>query len=531
MTCAAAPLWQQAESEEYAALQRYRAWRLVPRPPGAKVVGSRWVYVVGRDEKRNITKIKARGVATGYSQRYGVDYEETFASVSHQTTQRVMAAVMAACDLEERQLDVRNAFLQGELQDKIYMEQLPGWHQGPPDTVCELLRPVYGLKQSPRCWQEKVKVTNHGWEFVACDADSMLFVKQGADGPLYLLVFVDDCKLFGPTGSPTIDEAEKQLCSSLDMRRIAPDSEFVGISWRRDRAAGTVHLSQERYLNETLEQFNMSAAKPVSTPWQDGVQLQKAAPGDELCTNEPYGELVGRLQWLAHSTRPDIARVTTQLSRYVAAPRQSHWHAAKYVLRYLAGTRTHGLRFGGACSGSAAGGSEHALAIKGYCDASHADDIDSRRSHTGYVNLMAGAAVSWNAQLQQTPAVSTAEAELQAAGSATRESLYLRKLRHDLGAKAVPLQILAPRRADGSEDAYNMLCDNQACLALVKNPCFHGRAKHIDIIHHFVRDRVMRREVKFDYCPTDQMVADCLTKPLKKQVFERCRDAMGVVAF
>ena len=166
----------------------------------------------------------------------------------------------------------------------------------------------------------------------------------------------------------------------------------------------------------------------------------------------------------------------------------------------------------------------------GFCDADFAGDSDTKRSTTGYVNLMGGAAVSWQSRLQPTVAVSTAEAEYMAAGAATKEALWLRKLRHDLGVRAGPLQVLAAQRADGSEGAYSMFGDNQSCLAMVKNPVLHARTKYIDVVHHAVRERVMRGEVKFSYCPTELMVADCLTKPLKKKEFERCREAMGIVA-
>ena len=209
----------------------------------------------------------------------------------------------------------------------------------------------------------------------------------------------------------------------------------------------------------------------------------------ECLQHDRYPELVGSLQHLANCTRPDLAQAVSTLARYSKAPREAHWHAALNVLRYVSGTLSRGITY---C--------RDAPAYDAFCDANYGGDVDSRRSTTGYVFMMSGGAVSWQSKLQATVAVSTCEAEYQAAGAAIREAVWLRKLLPELG-----VDVSGPLTLKG---------DNQAAIALLHNPMSTTRSKHIDIVHHFGRERVLRGEVAFEYCASKDNVADCLTKPL-----------------
>jgi hypothetical protein len=186
-------------------------------------------------------------------------------------------------------------------------------------------------------------------------------------------------------------------------------------------------------------------------------------------------------------------------------PTEHHWSAAKSVLRYLAGTPKLGIVF------KQGGGS-----LVGYCDASYADDVDIRRSTTGYVFLLGGGAVSWSSRVQPTVALSTAEAEYMAAASAAKEALWLRKLMGDLGVKSTGPVLIC--------------CDSQAAIKLLINPVVSTRSKHIDVLHHFARERVARREVQFEYCRTECMIADCFTKVVSEHKFLLCSAGMGLSA-
>jgi hypothetical protein len=187
----------------------------------------------------------------------------------------------------------------------------------------------------------------------------------------------------------------------------------------------------------------------------------------------------------------------------MSCPTTVHWQAAKGVLRYLAGTPDYGITFGN--SGD--------LQLTGYCDADYAGDIDTRRSTTGYVFTLNGGAISWQSKRQPTVAASTTEAEYMAAAAAVKEGLWLRKLLSDLGL---------------TYTSVNILADNQSAIKILRNPISSLRSKHIDVIHHFARERVMRKEVIFSYTPTNLMVADVLTKACAGEKFMFCCGAMGL---
>ena len=217
-----------------------------------------------------------------------------------------------------------------------------------------------------------------------------------------------------------------------------------------------------------------------------------------------YGELVGSLLYLMKGTRPDLSYSVGVLTRFMSKPTVEHWQAAKGVLRYIAGTKGVGIVF-------SAQSSEGAL--HGYCDSDYAACVDTRRSTTGYVFLSAGGAVSWSSRLQPTVATSTAEAEYMSSAAAVKEALWFRHLARDLqlGVKCV-----------------RIMGDNQAALKMIGNPVTSARAKHIDVQHHFVRERAVRGEIEFCFVKSVDMVADCLTKALPLPQFEECVRAMGV---
>jgi hypothetical protein len=272
----------------------------------------------------------------------------------------------------------------------------------------------------------------------------------------------------------------------------------------RDRAAGTLMLSQKKYAEEVVSRFGMLDARPVSVPLSPACKLTKGEDTPLDVAEYPYREVIGSLMYLSVCTRPDISQAVGALARYMSAPQKQHWDAARQVLRYVKGSTGFGITFGGGDRG-----------LKGYCDADYAGDLDTRRSTTGYVFMLHGGAISWSSRLQPTVAVSTAEAEYMSAASAVKEALWLRKLLDMFGMDVTPV---------------HMFCDNQAAIKLIKHPIASMRSKHIDVQHHFVRERAARGEVVFAYCATVEMVADCMTKPLPVGKLMKCLEGMGVHA-
>lgn len=493
--------WKQAMDEEITSLHQNGTWTLEDLPQGIKPIPVKWVYKIKRDSKGNIERYKARLVAKGFMQQEGVDFNEVFAPVSKHTTLRAFLAKVAAQDLELHQLDVKTAFLNGELEEEIYMQQPPGFEEGGPNIACRLQRALYGLRQAPRAWHTRLKLELEKIGFQASEADPGLYIYSKGD--VYLLVYVDDI-LIASKGIEAVNKVKELLMSVFDVRDLGEAKYFLGMELLRDREAKTLKITQQRMATDLIGKYGMTEAKSKSTPMSTSQKMTQEGEEEPLDkTQFPYSELVGSLLYLSVCTRPDISQSVGVLARYMATPTAMHWQAAKGVLRYISGTLGYGIIFG-----------HKANELHGYCDADYAGDLDTRRSTTGYVYLLYGGAISWSSRLQPTVAASTAEAEYMAAAQAVKEALWLRKLMADLGMKTTTVRIY---------------CDNQGAIKLLKHPIASVRSKHIDVLHHFARERVARKEVEFQYCATDEMVADNLTKALASTKFYSCCVGMGVM--
>lgn len=501
MSSSAAELWKQAMDEEMASLLANGTWTLEPVPPGVKPLPVKWVFKIKRDSSGNIDRYKARLVAKGFMQREGIDFTEVFAPVSKHTTLRALLSIVAAQDLELRQLDIKTAFLNGDLEETIYMKQPPGYEQGGPGIACHLNKALYGLRQAPRAWHTKLKTELEIIGFKASYADPGLFILLQKDHQVYLLVYVDDL-LLASSNQPSIAFVVATLQSLFDLRDLGDPRQFVGLDITRDRGSGSLKISQKLMASELVARYGLSDCHSKLVPLSPSTKLSNQE-SDLLDQDKyAYSELVGSLLYLSVCTRPDIAFAVGVLSRFMSKPAQAHWTAAKGVVRYLAGTLDHGITYSG-----------RDLKLWGFCDADYGGDPDTRRSTTGYAFLLGGGIISWSSRRQPTVAVSTAEAEYMAAAAAVKEALWLKVLLADFAIPVTTVQIL---------------CDNQAAISLLKNPVSSQRSKHIDIIYHFARERVARGEISFSYCNTKEMVADCLTKALPELMFEACLRRMGM---
>jgi hypothetical protein len=336
--------------------------------------------------------------------------------------------------------------------------------------------------------------------FVPSEADPSLWVLHRGGRPVYVLVYVDDLLLAGKLLSD-VSHVKQLLMSAFDARDLGEASLFIGMQIERDRSAKLLKLGQKKYADAVVARFGLSDAKPASVPMSASVKLVKEGSTSLADGGYPYRELVGSLLYLSVCTRPDISQAVGALARFVSAPQKEHWDAARALLRYVRGTSSFGIWYG------------FKRGLHGWCDADYAGDLVTRRSTTGFVFTLNGGAVSWSSRLQPTVAVSTAEAEYMSAASAAKEALWLRKMFASFGVDVTPV---------------HLWCDNQAAIKLIKHPISSMRSKHIDVQHHFVRERVARGELVFEYCATADMVADCLTKPLSVNQLHRCLAGMGV---
>jgi hypothetical protein len=267
--------WEAAMQEEYGSLMANGTWELVPLPKDRKSVGCKWVFRTKRDASCHIVRHKARLVAKGYSQVEGVDFNETFALIAKFTTIRCMLAIGAAMDLEIHQMDVKTAFLNGELEEDIYMDQSQGFVQdGKEHLVCKLKKSLYGLKQSPRAWYQCIDMffTHEG--FSRSQANHSLYVKQTGEYLLIVIIYVDDLIILASNVS-ILKWLKSRLEDEFEMSDLGGLHYCLGVEFERDRANRTITMSKSKYMEEVLKRFNMEECKPIGTPLDVNSKLLK----------------------------------------------------------------------------------------------------------------------------------------------------------------------------------------------------------------------------------------------------------------
>ncbi|KAK0605571.1 hypothetical protein LWI29_028241 [Acer saccharum] len=503
-----ASLWMTAMQEEIEALHKNKTWELVPLPHGRKAIGNRWVYKIKRDGNNQVERYRARLVVKGYAQKEGIDFNEIFSPVVRLTTVRVVLVMSAVFDLYLEQLDVKTAFLHGELEEEIYMLQPEGFvKEGKENLVCRLTKSLYGLKQAPRCWYKRFDSFIISLGYNRLNSDHCTYYKRFGDGDfIILLLYVDDMLVAGPN-KDRVQELKAQLAREFDMKDLGPANKILGMQIYRDRKDRKIWLSQKNYLRKILRRFNMQDCKPISTPLPLNLKLSSSmSPSNEAERMElsrvPYASVVGSLMFAMICTRPDIAQAVGAVSRHMANPGIDHWNAVKRILRYIRGTSDAALCYGGS-----------EFTVRGYVDSDFAGDLDKRKSTTGYVFTIAGGAVSWISKLQTVVALSTTEAEYMAATQACKEAIWIKRLMEELGHK---------------QEKIILFCDSQSALHIARNPAFHSRTKHIGVQYHFVREVVEDGSVDMQKIHTKENLADVMTKPINTDKFIWCRSSYGL---
>jgi hypothetical protein len=483
--------WYEAMNREYESLMKNKTWRLVELPKGRKAVSGRWLYKIKYNNDGTVDKYKARFVAKGFSQRYGVDYEETFAPTTRMATIRIVLSLAVQEGTTVNHLDVKGAYLHSTLEEEIYLKQPEGYeksnHHGNP-YVCRLQKGIYGLRQAGRRWYETLDAFLVKTGFKRSSHDPCLYVLNG----MILVVWVDDIILTGL--KEAVRAFKSSLCAEFDIDDRGPLKWFLGFEVGYDGESLTIN--QTSFVKDVLTRFNMADC--------NGVKLLMTSNYHESSAESPllsedqqatYRQLTGSLIHLSNVSRPDLSFAVSYLSGFLGKATDSHWIQAKHVLRYLKHTSGLALTFRKVAD----------FVLVGYSDASWASDLDSRRSITGYCFRLGDkdqGMISWNSRKQPTVALSSTEAEYLAVSSAAQECIFLRGVLSDVGVAIT-----------GATVIYE---DNMGCIALAENPVLHKRTKHIDTRHHFIRDLIKEGVIKLEYKGTDAMIADILTKNLAK---------------
>lgn len=495
--------WRSAMQKEMDSLRSNDVWELVPLPEGRKAIGSKWVFKVKQKPDGSVERYKARLVAQGFAQRYGLDYDQTFSPVVRFESFRTILAISTKEELTIHQMDVNTAFLNGELEEEVYLKQPEAFEEeGKSHLVCKLKRSLYGLKQSPRCWNWTLHSFLVDLGFVQIASDPCVYLSsEGEVSRCVLAVYVDDMIIAAKTLCQ-VNYVKRSLKRRFAVQDMGELHHFLGIQVVKNN--GNIWIGQPLFIERTISKYRMEDANPSATPMDVNSKLVKSSEEDELCDKMLYQSAVGSLMYLSVATRPDITYPVNTVAKFSAEPNQKHWTAVKRILRYLKGTPQLGLLYRQDGSGE----------IRGYSDADWAGDLDDRKSTSGYIFTLAGAAISWRSKKQTCVALSTAEAEYVALAIAAQEVVWLRQLIQE-----------CEHRELGPTEIFE---DNQAAISMSKNPTSHGRSKHVDIRYHYIRTQVEKGIVSLKYCPTEKNTADILTKALVSEKFGFHRKASGV---
>ncbi|XP_076899988.1 protein ARABIDILLO 2-like [Bidens hawaiensis] len=429
-TALAHPGWRQAIEEELGALRSNHTWDLVTLPVGKRIVGCRWVFTVNLHPDGSLHRLKARLVAKGYSQAYGIDYEETFSPVAKMPSVRICIALAAINHWPLHQLDIKNTFLNGVLEEEVYMEQPPGFIiEEAASEVCRLRRSLYGLKQSPRAWFGRFSNVMEQFGMTRSAYDHSVFFIHQRGKRIIVVVYVDDI-IITDDDAVGITELKQFLQTQFQVSDLDRLKYFLGIEV--SRSSQGILLSQRKYVLDMLTEYGLLGCKPVDTPM---LPTRKLLPeeGDPMKDPERYRRLVGKLNNLT-VTRPDISFTVSVLSQFMAAPHTSHWDAALRVLRYL--KTSPGLSILYSDQGHYQVGAfteEGDGRISGFSDADWAGCPISRRYTTGYCVFVEGNLVSWKSKKQQTVSRSSAALEYRAMADVTSEMTWARRLLIELG--------------------------------------------------------------------------------------------------
>jgi hypothetical protein len=503
--------WQSAMRSEIESMEDNQVWDLVDQPEGVRPIESKWIYKRKRDVDGNVHIYKARLVAKGFRQVQGVDYDETFSPVAMLKSIRIILAIAAYFDYEIWQMDVKTAFLNGNLEEDVYMIQPEGFvDPNNARKICKLKKSIYGLKQASRSWNIRFNEVVKGFGFRQNEEEPCVYKKESGSAVVFLILYVDDILLIG-NDIPMLQSVKTSLNNSFSMKDLGEASYILGIKIYRDRSKRLIGLSQDTYIDKVLKRFNMEQSKKGFLPMSHGMRFsEKQCPSSDEERNRmskvPYASALGSIMYAMICTRPDVSYALSIASRYQANPGESHWTLVKNILKYLRRTKDVFLVYGG----------QEELIVNGYTDASFQTDVDDSQSQSGFVFTVNGGAVSWKSSKQETVTDSTTEAEYVAASAAAKEGVWMRRFLIELG--------VFPNAAS----PLNLHCDNNGAIAQAKEPRNHQKNKHVLRKFHLIREFVNRDEIKMCKIHTDLNVADPLTKALPRPKHEAHMRAMGI---
>ena len=381
--------------EEMASIEENRTWSLVDLPHGRRAISLKWVFKVKRDENGEVAKYKARLVVKGYAQRQGIDYDEVLTPVARLDTVRLLIALVAHEGWEIHHMDVKSAFLNGDLKEEVYIEQPAGFiRKGNEHKVFKLKKALYGLHQAPRAWNAKLDDTLLSLKFNRSPSEPAIYTRQNRDAQLVVGVYVDDLVIIG-ANCEDIKKFKMEMVDIFRMSDLGLLRYYLGIDVRQTAAGITISQGAK-----ILKKSGRTGCNPYQVPMAPRLKLSKRSE-EPLVDATSYLSIIGSLRYLVN-TRPDLAFSVGYVSQFLEEPRKDHAAAVKQILCYVAGTKGWGLKYGK---------NEQPVQLTGFSDSDFAGDVDARRSTTGVIFFLGNSPITWQSTKQKVVAQSSCEAE------------------------------------------------------------------------------------------------------------------------
>nr|GEV24928.1 retrovirus-related Pol polyprotein from transposon TNT 1-94 [Tanacetum cinerariifolium] len=483
--------WIRAMQEELNEFEHLGLWELIPQPYKVMVITLKWIYKVKLDELGGILKNKARLVACGYSQEEIIDFEESFASVARLEAIRIFLAYAAHMNMVVYQMDVKTAFLNGNLRDEVYVSQPDGFMDPDnPNHVYKLKKALYGLKQAPRAWYDMLSSFLISQDFSKGSVDPTLFIRKDGKELLLVQIYVDDI-IFDASTPEFCDLFARIMCLKFKMSMMGKISFFIGL--QISQSLKGIFINQSKYALESLKKYGFDSCDPLDTSMVENSKLDEVKEGK---TVDPlhYRGMIGTLLYLT-ANRPDLQFSICMCARYQARPIEKHLHAIKRIFRCLRETVNRGLWYP----------KDSSIALTAFVDADHAGCQDTRRSTSSSMQFLRDRLVSWSSKRQKSVVISSTKAEYIALSICYAQILWMRSqlTNYGLGFNKIP-----------------MYCDNKSVIALCCNNVQHSRSKHIDIKYHFIKEHVDNEVIELYFVNTEYQLADIFTKALGRERIE-----------
>lgn len=492
--------WKKAMDEEYNSLLQNETWTVIVNDGKQKLIDNRWVYKKKTNAEGQVVRYKARLVARGFGQVHGVDFFETYSPVMKLKSFRLLLALAASRRMKIKYFDVTTAFLNGELEERVVMRQPDGYNDGT-NRVYLLRRSLYGLKQASRCWNQRFVAVIAAAGLVQSDREPCVFYKERSSDNeplLWLGIYVDDGMVIADKDED-IDRLLQVLMAEFQIKTHDGD-QFLGMEVQAN-AEGHIRIGQRAYAERVVERYRMESSFPVSTP-VDHNRVPCLSSNSRSASEFPYRSAVGSLNYLSVATRPDISFAVGVAGRYMERPNQTHVRQVKRIISYLKGTAELELVMPG-----------DPLSLAGYCDADYGGCVDTRKSTSGYLFVVAGGTVSWRSHRQHAVALSTAESEYISATEASKEMVWLKGFIEELIWK-------------GCLEQPILKIDNKSAISWAENEDISEYSKHIQIRYHYIRSVVKKGVFKPEHISSKEQLADGFTKALPKRAHMQFRNQM-----